>query len=62
MAEARTKARETMLSGFDVMYQTGSFSPVVFLALMIVVVLAVILSIQGQASGNGGGMSRGSAL
>ena len=53
------KVKDTAISGFDVMKQTGDFSPIVFLALMIVVVLAVILSIQGLAGGGYGGRGGG---
>jgi len=50
--------KEGIISGFDALEQTGSYLPIIVLAVVIALVLALVLSFGGI----GGSASRGSAL
>lgn len=44
-----------VISGFDALEQTGSYLPIIVLAVIISVVLALVMSLGGIAGGRGGG-------
>lgn len=54
----KTSVKNGIVSGFDALEQTGSYLPIIVLAVVISLVLALVLGFTAF----GGGMNRGSAL
>ena len=43
------------MSGFDALEQTGSYMPIIVLAVIIALVLSLVLGFSGMVGGYGGG-------
>lgn len=55
----KNAVKDSVVSGFTALKQTGSYLPIIVLAVVIFLVLALVL---GFTAFGGGGMGRGSAL
>jgi len=50
----RDSVKNGIISGFDALEQTGSYLPIIVLAVVIALVLFLVLGMTGTAGGNGG--------